>query len=264
MLILNHGIQLVCKAGEPAWGCAGKPDGTTVPTQPSTQSLKVREAIQAALDLDVINERVNEGKGRPSTSLLDETFPWNPDVPMPETNTARAKTLADEAKAAGWNGTVRLNCGTESPERRNLVIAVEALLGQAGITLDKSDANVTVAEQTANVIVNKDFEMSCWGLQLSPDDDSTRQIEQFLRTGNAGNRGAYANPQMDVALSDLKTASTDDERTEAWRSITELWNEDMIGVSLFATPQGTFWNADVHGIQPTGLSAVLLDKTWIG
>ena len=39
-------------------------DGTTVPTQPSTQSLKVREAIQAALDLDVINDRVNEGKGR--------------------------------------------------------------------------------------------------------------------------------------------------------------------------------------------------------
>jgi len=159
---------------------------------------------------------------------------------------------------------VRLNCGTESPERRNLVIAVEALLGQAGITLDKSDANVTVAEQTANVIVNKDFEISCWGLQLSPDDDSTRQIEQFLRSNNAGNRGGYANPEMDAALSDLKTSSTDDERTDAWRSITELWNEDMIGVSLFATPQGTFWNTDVHGIRPTGLSAVLLDKTWIG
>jgi ABC-type oligopeptide transport system substrate-binding subunit len=143
------------------------------------------------------------------------------------------------------------------------VLAVEAMLGAAGITLDKSKANIKVAEQISNVITNKDFDMSCWGLQMTPDDDAVRQIEQFLKSNSGSNRSGYKSPAMDVALSELKRAGTDDARIAAWKKVADLWNQDAIGVPLFATPQGVFWNKKVNGIKPVGLSSVVLDKAWL-
>jgi peptide/nickel transport system substrate-binding protein len=263
MLLLNHGVEVTCAKEAPAWACAGKPDGTKIPTTPVTANLKVRQAIQAAIDVKVVDTRVNQGKGLPAVSLMESSFPWNPGVNFPSPDLDKAKRLVSEAKAAGWNGTVRLSCGVENPEREAEVLAVEAMLGAAGITLDKSKANIKVAEQISNVITNKDFDMSCWGLQMTPDDDAVRQIEQFLKSNSASNRSGYKNPAMDTALSELKKAGTDEARTAAWKKVADLWNQDAIGVPLFHTPQGVFWNKKVHGIKPVGLSSVVLDKAWL-
>jgi peptide/nickel transport system substrate-binding protein len=263
MLLLNLGVEVTCSKETPAWACTGKPDGTKVPTAPPTKDLKVRQAIQAALDLKAIDARVNEGKGLPATSLMDASFPWDPKVSFPAYELDKAKRLVSEAKAAGWNGTVRLSCGVENPQREATVLAVEALLGAAGIQLDKSKANIKIAEQISNVITNKDFDISCWGLQMTPDDDAVRQIEQFLKSTSASNRGGYKNPAMDAALAEMKRAGDDQSRTAAWKKVAELWNQDVISIPLSHTPQGVFWSGKVQGVKPVGLSSVVLDKAWI-
>jgi peptide/nickel transport system substrate-binding protein len=263
MLILNAGVEVTCAKELPAAQCAGKPDGTKVATSPGTKDVKVRQAIAAAIDTKAVDARANEGKGIPATSLFDASFPWDPKVPLPAYDLDKAKRLVTEAKAAGWNGTVRFTCGVEDQIRANTVLAVTTMLTNAGMVVDGARANVKVSEQVADVITNKDFDMACWGLQNTPDDAASAQIDQFLRSNSASNRTGYKNPAADAALTELKGAGTDAARTAAYKKIADLWNADMPGVPIFQPPQGVYWSTKVHGIKGTGLSAAAFDKAWI-
>ena len=87
--------------------CTGKPDGPT-PTTPATANLKIRQAIAAAYNPQAFNDRVYSGKGLAETSLFQKSFPWDPGVAGPKYDLELAKRLVAEAKAAGWNGSVRV------------------------------------------------------------------------------------------------------------------------------------------------------------
>ncbi|MEO8695296.1 MAG: ABC transporter substrate-binding protein [Acidimicrobiales bacterium] len=263
MLILNAGVEVTCAKELPAAQCAGKPDGTKVATNPATKDLKVRQAIAAAIDTKAIDARANEGKGYPATSLFDSTFPWDPKVALAPFDVEKAKKLVTEAKAAGWNGKVRLTCGVEDQTRSNEVLTITTMLKNAGMDVDLTRANIKVSEQVDDVITKKDFDMACWGLQNTPDDAASAQIDQFLRSTSASNRTGYKNPTMDAALTELKGAGTDAARTAAYKKIADLWNTDLPGVPIFQAPQGVYWTTKVHGIKGTALSAAAFDKAWI-
>jgi peptide/nickel transport system substrate-binding protein len=263
MLIMNTGVEVTCAKEQPASLCAGKADGTKVPTTPATKDLKVRQAIAAALDVKTIDARTNAGKGIPATSLFDPTFPWDPKVSMPPYDVDQARKLVADAKAAGWNGKVRLTCGVEDQARMNESLTIQTMLKAAGIDVDTTRAGVKVSEQVDDVITKKDFDTACWGLQNTPDDAASAQIDQFLRSTSASNRTGYKNPAMDAALTELKGAGTDAARVAAYKKIADLWSTDLPGVPIFHTPQGVYWTSKVHGIKGTGLSAAAFDKAWI-
>src|SRR5690606_6063175 len=109
VLLMNNGVEVTCQGGQPAV-CAGQPDGTRVPTETATARKLVRQAIAAAINPVVIDERENDGFGEPDTALLQSTFPWDPKVPGPAYDLERAKDLVEQAKAEGWDGKVRLKC----------------------------------------------------------------------------------------------------------------------------------------------------------
>jgi peptide/nickel transport system substrate-binding protein len=263
MLIMNVGAEVTCAKELPAPLCVGKTDGTKVATTPATKDLKVRQAIAAALDVKTIDARANEGKGIPATSLFDTSFPWNPKVAMPPYDVAQARKLVTDAKAAGWNGRVRLTCGVEDQQRANEALTIQAMLKDAGIDVDTTRASVKVSEQVDDVITKKDFDTACWGLQNTPDDNAIAQLDQFLRSTSGSNRTGYKNPAMDAILSELKAAGTDQARVAASKKLADLWATDLPGIPIFHTPQGVYWTSKVHGIKGTALSAAAFDKAWI-
>jgi ABC-type oligopeptide transport system substrate-binding subunit len=169
----------------------------------------------------------------------------------------------NEAKAAGWNGKVRFTCGTEDQQRTNESLAVQTMLKNAGIEVDATRAAVKVTEQIDDVITKKDFDLACWGLQNTPDDNGAAQLDQYLRSTSAGNRTGYKSAAMDAALVELKAAGTDQARVAATKKVAELWSTDLPGIPIMHTAQGVFWNPKVHGIKGTGLSAASFDKAWI-
>ena len=263
MLILNVGAEVTCAKEAPAPLCVGKPDGTKIATSPATKDLKVRQAIAAALDVKTIDTRANEGKGIPATSLFDSSFPWDPNVSMPKYDVTAARKLVADAKAAGWNGRVRLTCGVEDQQRSNEALAIQAMLKDAGMDVDTTRAAVKVSEQVDDVITKKDFDIACWGLQNTPDDNAIAQLDQFLRSTSGSNRTGYKSTAMDAILSELKGAGTDQARTAASKKLADLWVADLPGVPIFHTPQGVYWTSKVHGIKGTALSAAAFDKAWI-
>src|SRR4029079_12857808 len=107
LLVINQGNSVPCAAGAPAPVCTGKPDGVLVSNPPS-KDLKVRQAIAPAVDPKVINDRGYQGKGLTGNQLMQSDFRWYSDVPGPKVDVEAAKKLVTEAKAAGWDGKLRL------------------------------------------------------------------------------------------------------------------------------------------------------------
>src|SRR5262249_34274175 len=130
-LLLNMGVRVNCSGGKPEPLCVGKPDGPTA-TNPATKSLKVRQAVAAAIDMKVVDQRVSNGAGLPGTELFQKSFPWDPGVTGPKFEPDRAKQLVTEAKGEGWDGTIRL-LFTNTPFGQNLGLAVQSMLEAAGM-----------------------------------------------------------------------------------------------------------------------------------
>ena len=107
LYLFNLGVPVQCTGGQPAPTCTGKPDGPQ-PTTPPTAKLKVRQAIAAAIDPKVIDQRATNGTGLPGSELIQKDFRWYPNVPGPKYDPEAAKKLVTEAKAEGWDGKVRL------------------------------------------------------------------------------------------------------------------------------------------------------------
>jgi peptide/nickel transport system substrate-binding protein len=103
LLLVNNGTEVTCTGGKPEPICAGQADGSKIATKTPGSDPRVRKAVALALDTKVLDQRVNDSKGLPATSLLAPSFPWDPKVSLPAPKLDDAKKLVSEAKAAGWS-----------------------------------------------------------------------------------------------------------------------------------------------------------------
>jgi peptide/nickel transport system substrate-binding protein len=261
ILLMNAGVTVTCTGGKPEIHCAGKADGEKVATTPATKDVRVRRAIAAAVDNDVINQRVYGGDGLTTASMFHPTFPFDPEVDGPAFDPDEARRLVDEAKAAGWDGSLSLTC-TNSQQHRDLALALTTMLAAVGIQVDAKTDQDTAA-QVNDVIVNKNFEAACWGFQVTEDDSHYTALLQGLTSTSPTNRTGYANPTMDAAIDDLRAASAPEAKTDAFRSIAEIYTSDVPVLNFGATPQFVAWSERVNGIVPNSSAVVYFDKAWI-
>ena len=77
-------------------------------SNPPSKDLKVRQAIAAAVDPKVINDRGYSSKGLVGNQLFQSDFRWYADVAGPKVDPEAAKKLVTDAKATGWDGKIRL------------------------------------------------------------------------------------------------------------------------------------------------------------
>jgi peptide/nickel transport system substrate-binding protein len=134
---------------------------------PPTTDLRVRRAIAMALDPKVMNQRQFDGKGLPTTALTSPDSVLKSGVAGPPTNVDEAKRLVQEAKAGGWNGTIRLICN-DTPDRQQAAIGIETLLGGVGIKVDKSI--VDTQRLIGAVISDVNYDLACWGINFTTAD----------------------------------------------------------------------------------------------
>jgi peptide/nickel transport system substrate-binding protein len=259
-LLLNNGASVTCAAQKPAPTCTGKPDGVTK-TTPATADIRVRQAIAEAVDPKVLDERGNNGKGKPTSDLLPPDFPWYPGVSGPKYDPEAAKKLVAAAKADGWDGKIRLTFNS-SPVATATGLAVQAELAAVGMN-PQLDTSKDVTGQVVQIVTSKDFDVSTWGIALSPDDGALPGLAQNLASTSASNRVGFSDPLVDQALKDLFAASTDDQKKAAYKVIaTEVYNK--LPFMIWSTVEEfTAWSPKVHGITPTDRSSVFFDKAWI-
>ena len=261
LFLVNMGVSVTCAGGQPAPLCTGQPDGPKATTPPTT-NLKVRQAIAAAIDPTVIDDRAYEGLGNPGSALLQEDFRWYPGVEGPKYDPAAAKRLADEAKAAGWDGKVRI-VYTNAPTAQSISIATQTMLAAAGITAVVDNTKPT-AEHIQVVVVQKDFDMSGWGYAISNDDGAMAALAQNLSSTSPSNRVGFKSTAVDNALKDLRAAENDEDKVAAFKIIAEEVAEQLPVAAFAAMEERIVWQDDVHGIEFNHSTSFFFDKAWIG
>lgn len=260
LFLMNMGVPVQCTNGQPAISCAGKPDGPQ-PTNPPTAKLKVRQAIVAALDPKVLDQRANNGTGLPGSELIQKDFRWYPNVPGPKYDPEAAKKLVQEAKAEGWDGKIRLLGGSDTLSS-NVALATEAMLKAVGFEVTTDNTKNTTA-RVSQVTTARDFELATWGTSLAGDDSISAALAQNLQSTSPSNRVGYKNDAVDAAIKELRAAKTDDAKTAAIKKIVEQATKDLPMYAWATIETRMSWGPKVHGVIANHSTVPFLHKVWI-
>jgi peptide/nickel transport system substrate-binding protein len=259
IVLLNMGANVNCAGGKPEPLCVGKPDGPTVST-PQTKELKVRQAIAAAIDPKVLNDRAYNGKLLLGSQLLQSSFPWDPGVPGPVFNLDNAKKLTTEAKATGWNGNLRL-VFVNSELSKNSGLAIQTMLNAAGMnaTLETYDSTA----QQGIVITTKEFDVATWGMALSGDDGAVWALDQNLKSTGTSNRVGFKSTIVDQALKDIRAAKTDADKKAGFKKIAEEVNAQLPFVTYGAIEEYNTYTPKLQGAVGGNRAYIFFDKAFL-
>jgi peptide/nickel transport system substrate-binding protein len=262
-MVINNGVKVACKGGQPAPICTGQADGFMAATITPTSDKRVRQAVAAAIDLTTLNQRLYDGKSKLyNSALVHPNSRWYSGVEGPKFDLATAKQLVTQVKAEGkWDGSIRVSCHSGSP---NWGIAVKTMLEAAGFKVALTDSQ-DVQANTAAVIVKKDYDLACFGTGIA-DEEPLFAINRDLNssfTGNAGNWVGYVNPAVDAALAQARAAKTDADKKAALTIIEKAYTADVPFLTLGAVSEFIAWGKQVHGVTATLGTNVYFDKAFL-
>jgi oligopeptide transport system substrate-binding protein len=168
------------------------------------QDVRVREAINLAINREAVSQRIRRVGDQPAYSLVPPhiaNFPGGNSFAfraMPyAARIERARTLM---QAAGFNDKNRINTtymirNTAPGPSRAVAAAVQQMMAQIYINLSivPMDFAVFLAETHSH---NFDMAEAAWGADF---DDAATFLE-LLKTGGGNNDGEYSNPAFDAML----------------------------------------------------------------
>lgn len=224
-----------------------------------TSDVRVRQAISAAIDPEVVKERAGYGHGVATDSMFHADSPIAPDVETAGYDPELAKKLVEEAKADGFDGKLSL-LFSNSPDLRTIANVLKALLDAVGfdVTVDL----VPSSSETVSRVVAGDYDMSSWGLSWR---DAAAYPRLFVTMHSKGNAryGWATSDELDAAIEGLQAAGGSDELKDAMGAVQEAYNDLMPAATYGAAVEYVGWLPSVHGVQGTTNSMVLLDDAWI-
>jgi peptide/nickel transport system substrate-binding protein len=262
LLIMNSGIEITCAAATTAAvpACAGQPDGTKVQTKTATRDINVRKAVAAAIDPKVVVDRAYQGVGDPNTEPYHLLPVFDPKVAGQKYDQAEARRLVGVAKAAGWDGKIRL-IGGNDPTNVSWTQAVAPQLQAVGMDVQASN-DTDINGVVAKVLTQRDFDLANWGLAMS--DESDGNYTQLLGSfGSGSKRYGYSSPDMDAGIEALRVADTDAKKIAAYKTISEVWIRDAPALVITYIPQAVIASPKVHGIVRTAQAVTHYDKAWM-
>jgi peptide/nickel transport system substrate-binding protein len=213
--------------------------------------------VAHAVDPQAIVDRVYDGVGEPNSAPF-ANLPWDPKSEGRAYDPDEARRLLDEAKAEGFDGTIRV-LATNTPEQTAWGQTVQALLQGAGfdVVLDTTKDTPAIVSQ---VFVEKDYDIVYWGLGISDESD---QNYLALSQTFAGKRYGYGPQDMIDAVDMLRTATNDQERTAAYEAISEIWVRDVPALTTTSAQQMLVHAPELHGVERTAVSSFLFGNAWL-
>ncbi|MDP3966947.1 MAG: ABC transporter substrate-binding protein [Nocardioides sp.] len=223
------------------------------------EDVRVRRAMDMAIDPETYLARVADGAGEPTKALFPESAPWHTGVEPNEYDTEAARALLEEAKADGYDGQVSYVHAAD-PVSTAGAVAIEGMLEAAGFEVTLEPLR-NIADQIQKIYIEFDYDLAMAATSI-PEEDPFIRLVGMLNSQAPENPTAYANPDMDAALAELQAASGPEDGAEAMTKIEELWHEEVPGIGFFGG--GTFqpWQDNVHGVVPTTETMFLYGKAW--
>jgi len=212
--------------------------------RPPFNDVRVRQALNYAVDIDLVVNQLLNGLGQPLTTILSPlSFGHNDDLRPYPYDPEKAKQLLAEA---GYANGLSFELAVED-KRKEIAEAYAFMLQQIGV-----EARVRVMpEYTIMVEAMKRGELDAmltdWGDSTM---DPTGIFVPKLRTGDRGNFGGYSNPGVDALIMLAESTTNRETRAEAYRLAQKLVYDDAPMIFEYITQELYAQNKRLQGWDP--------------
>lgn len=224
------------------------------------EDIRVRQAIQLAVDPKVLMDRAFDGVVEGDNSLFAAGSVWETDTRAAELDREKAKELLKAAMADGYDGHLEY-LDSNDPTSRNRATALQAQLEAVGFTVTL-ELTRTIADRIKRISVDKDYDISAWSINLREADPLPRMVSNMHSTGTQTYQ-TYTSAEMDALIEEFQVAGTKDEQLEVVDKIQQQMNKDIPFIPWAKFTEVYTWSDKVHGIKGSSASMVLLDDAWV-
>jgi peptide/nickel transport system substrate-binding protein len=183
---------------------------------PLGQSAKLREAFEAAIDRNAINQVVFDGEFIPSNQPEAPGTPfYAKDFPVPKRDLARARALV--AEAGGGRIPVSFLVGVDPVDQR-VAQVIQAMTAEAGfdVALEAAEAAALLAK-----IQSGDYEVALLIWSGRPDPDANISI--WVACDGFVNWSRYCDRSVDDALRRARSTTVLEERQKAYAEAAAIY-----------------------------------------
>ena len=193
---------------------------------PLGRDVRVRQALELAIDRATINRVVFEGEFVPSNQAeAPGTRFFNANRPVPARDVARARALLREAGHERVAFSLKV---INSPVETQLAQVLQAMAAEAGF-----DIRIEAVEAAAHFAATQrgDYEAAVapWSGRADPDGN----ISIWLQCDGFINWGKYCSPTLDGLLAQARAVTDVARRQELYRQVSEIYLRDRPLIFLY-------------------------------
>ena len=210
---------------------------------PLAHDVRVRAALEAAIDRNVINQVAASGLFVPDNqSELPTSRYFNSDVPVPPRDVARAKALLREAGAEHPIVLLRV---LNTPLDKQIGEIIQSMASEAGFTV-----KVQAGETNANIAAFQHGEYQAGLVIWSGRSDPDFNITQFLSCDGFQNWEKYCNPNFQTTLDHARAVTDPAARADLYHQVAKIYTTDRPMLFLFHMTWLYALNRDLSGFTP--------------
>ncbi len=222
-------------------------------------NIKVRQAINYAIDRDFILDACLDGLGNPtSTILAPAVFGYSPDVKQYEYNVEKAKQLLAEAGVqtpydAGTFKTIGAGSFV------TIATVMQGFLHEIGIEVE-----VEQLEQNAYIeqLLVGDFGLGVMGIDCGLDADAYGDLFKPEQMDGGNNMGRYQNPEVTELFAQGRATLDPDERLAIYKEVFNIVGEEAAYAPLFNAIRMFAYSKDLEISEITPMYVRAYDMKW--
>jgi peptide/nickel transport system substrate-binding protein len=214
-----------------------------------TYDVKVRQALNYAVDVDAIIENLLAGLGSRIASPIGPGYlGYDPDVAPYPYDPEMAKTLLAEA---GYEDGFETTLDSTTAGHTDVIDAVAGYLSEVGVTVEIQEYELGQFNQNWMDRAQSMLWAARWG--NTPDPQS---IELFASCNGWITR--YCNEDVTMHLEAARDTLDQDERADHYAAASALMNEDPLAIYLNTAAQIYGMSSGVENFQPSPLLAIIV------
>ncbi len=210
---------------------------------PLGQDKRVRQALELAIDRDVINEVVGQGIFPPAGQPFPEASPYNnPKFAAKKRNVEQAKKLLKEAGVDRVK--FELTFGT-STTTQQIAEIIQAMAAEAGFDISLRPTEFAAMQKEAQA-GNFDVNAIGWSGRVDPDGN----IHPFVTCKGGLNDGKYCNAEVDKILNEARIVNDEAKRKQLYDSAQEILKDELPIIYLYYQPWPFAHTKKLEGFKP--------------
>jgi len=225
------------------------------------QDVRVRRAINYAIDTEAIVDNVHMGLGWPAHGPL-VGIDGAADLGPVDFNPDRARELlADAGYADGLSLSLWSNVATQSDT--DMGIIVQNMLAQVGISVELVPVEFATFVEGINS-GQHDMYAANWGNVTADPDYGIAPLFHSSNFGGGGNRHFYHNPEVDRLLDQGRLELEWAVRYEIYQEVQEILRYDAPGVFVWQTEELVGLSPELSGFMNFPIRSPRLHSAYFG